>query len=95
MIEALKNSDEPEHLVREAMRYLKGLKGNLVQIKKQKMAKERAAREEAAAAVMQQQHLHNKPHYQGQPQQSYGNPMYGQQPQQPGPGFYTTYGWMR
>jgi len=51
MLEALKNSNEPEHLVREATRYLKGLKGNLVQTKKQKAAKEHAAREEAAHAA--------------------------------------------
>lgn len=51
MLEALKLSNEPEHLVREATRYLKGLKGNLVQLKKQKAAKEHAAREEAAHAA--------------------------------------------
>lgn len=89
MLEALKSSNEPEHLVREATRYLKGLKGNLVQIKKQKMAKEHAAREEAAAAVFQQQH-----HYQQQ-QQSYGQSMFRQPPPGPsGAGYYQTYGWM-
>jgi len=51
MIEALKNSTEPEHLVKAAARYLKGLKGSLVQTKKQKEAKELAALE--AAKVMQ------------------------------------------
>lgn len=51
MLEALKHSNEPEHLVREARRYLKGLKGNLVQLKKHKAAKEHAAREEAAHAA--------------------------------------------
>ena len=51
MLEALKHSNEPEHLVREATRYLKGLKGNLVQLKKQKAAKEDKAREEAAHAA--------------------------------------------
>ena len=45
MLEALRNSNEPEHLVTEARRYLRGLKGNLVQLKKQKEAKFHAARE--------------------------------------------------
>ena len=45
MLESLKNSNEPEHLVTEARRYLRGLKGNLVQMKKQKEAKVHAARE--------------------------------------------------
>ena len=45
MLEALRNSNEPEHLVNEARRYLRGLKGNLVQLKKQKEAKIHAARE--------------------------------------------------
>lgn len=86
MLEALKTSNEPEHLVHEATRYLKGLKGSLVQIKKQKMAKEHAAREEAAAAAFQQY----------QQQQSYGPATTLRQPSgpPPGPGFYTTNGWM-
>ncbi|KAM0715106.1 hypothetical protein Q7P37_009571 [Cladosporium fusiforme] len=92
MLEALKSSNEPEHLVREATRYLKGLKGNLVQIKKQKMAKEHAAREEAAAAAFQQQQ-----NFYQQQQQPYGQPQPSGQPsfRQPpgpsgggGPGFY-------
>lgn len=45
MLEALKNSNEPEHLVAEARRYLKGVKGNLVQNKKHAVAKKHAARE--------------------------------------------------
>jgi chromodomain-helicase-DNA-binding protein 4 len=45
MLEALKHSTEPEHIVAEARRYLRGLKGNLVQLKKQKEAKNHAARE--------------------------------------------------
>ncbi|KAK3698880.1 hypothetical protein LTR37_016757 [Vermiconidia calcicola] len=45
MLDALKYSNEPEHLVVEAKRYLRGLKGNLVQLKKQKEAKSHAARE--------------------------------------------------
>ncbi|KAF2768548.1 hypothetical protein EJ03DRAFT_328205 [Teratosphaeria nubilosa] len=53
MIEALKHSKEPEHLIKEATRYLKGLKGNLVQLKKQKEAKEHAAREAEAAMAYQ------------------------------------------
>lgn len=88
MLETLKTSNEPEHLVKEARRYLKGLKGNLVQLKKQKLVKEHQAREAAAAAEFQQ-------YQQQQP------PMYGQMPsfKQPpgpshGPGYYTTYGWM-
>ena len=56
MLDALKSSNEPEHLVQAATRYLKGLKGNLVQLKKQKAAKEHAAKEEAAAAAFQQYH---------------------------------------
>lgn len=44
MLEALKYSNEPEHLVNEARRYLRGLKGNLVQLKKQRELKEQAAR---------------------------------------------------
>lgn len=55
MLEALKYSNEPEHLVKEANRYLKGLKGNLVQLKKQKEAREAAAREAAYAAQTYQQ----------------------------------------
>jgi hypothetical protein len=49
MLDALKYSNEPEHLVKEANRYLRGLKGSLVQLKKQKEAKELAAREAAYA----------------------------------------------
>ena len=45
MLEALKHSTEPEHIIAEAKRYLRGLKGNLVQLKKQKEAKTHAARE--------------------------------------------------
>lgn len=51
MLEALRHSNEPEHLVNEAKRYLRGLKGNLVQLKKQKEAKEHAIREAEAAAA--------------------------------------------
>jgi len=53
MLEALRHSNEPEHLVNEAKRYLRGLKGHLVQMKRQKEAKERAAREAEAASVFQ------------------------------------------
>jgi hypothetical protein len=52
MIEALKYSNEPEHLVNEARRYLRGLKGNLVQLKKQRELKEQA---NLAAQYQQQQ----------------------------------------
>ena len=45
MLESLKYSNEPEHLVAEAKRYLRGLKGNLVQMKKLKEEKVNAARE--------------------------------------------------
>lgn len=54
MLEALKRSNEPEHLVAEARRYLRGLKGNLVQLKKQKELKEQAAREADASAALRQ-----------------------------------------
>ncbi|GAB7358674.1 hypothetical protein MBLNU230_g3903t1 [Neophaeotheca triangularis] len=59
MLSALKQSQEPAHLVNEARKYLKGLKGNLVQLKKQKAAKEHAIKEaEAANAnVNQQAHM--------------------------------------
>lgn len=53
MLETLKYSNEPEHLVAEARRYLRGLKGNLVQLKKQKEAKALAARESEAALAYQ------------------------------------------
>lgn len=53
MLQALKYSNEPEHLVNEARRYLRGLKGNLVQLKKQKEAKALAAREAYAAEAFQ------------------------------------------
>jgi chromodomain-helicase-DNA-binding protein 4 len=53
MLDALKQSNEPEHLVLAATRYLKGLKGNLVQLKKIKAAKEHAAEQEATAAAFQ------------------------------------------
>ncbi|KAK4556641.1 hypothetical protein LTR86_006212 [Recurvomyces mirabilis] len=53
MLETLRYSKEPQHLVEAAKRYLKGLKGHLVQIKRQKEAKEHAARESEAAAVLQ------------------------------------------
>lgn len=94
MLEALKSSNEQEHLVREATRYLKGLKGNLVQIKKQKMAKEHAAREEAAAAAFHQQ---QQQPYGGHQQQGYGQmPTFRQPPGllNSGPGYYSTSGWM-
>ena len=45
MLESLKESNEPGYLVKEARRYLKGLKGNLVQLKKHQEAKKHAARE--------------------------------------------------
>jgi hypothetical protein len=63
MLEALKNSNEPEHLVNEARRYLRGLKGNLVQMKKQKEAKEHAAREAAVAAQNFQNQQHQANNY--------------------------------
>ena len=100
MLDALKSSNEPEHLVQAATRYLKGLKGNLVQLKKQKAAKELAAKEEAAAAAFQQYHQQQQI-YGGQQQsygqpQPYGQPAYRQQngPPTSGPGYYTTHGWM-
>lgn len=89
MLDSLKQSNEPEHLIAAATRYLKGLKGNLVQIKKQKMAKEHAAREEAAAAAFQQ--------FQQQQQPSYSHmPTFKQTPGMPnmGLGYYSTSGWM-
>jgi hypothetical protein len=100
MLDALKSSNEPEHLVQAATRYLKSLKGNLVQLKKQKAAKEHAAKEEAVAAAFQQ--YQQQQSYGGQ-QQAYGQPQsYGQMPayrQQNGPpitgtGLYNTQGWM-
>ena len=48
MLEALKYSTEQDHVVAEAKRYLKGLKGNLVQLKKQKQEKAMQEREKAA-----------------------------------------------
>ena len=53
MLESLKNSNEPEHLVAEAKKYLRGLKGNLVQLKKQKEAKAHAQREAIAEVAYQ------------------------------------------
>jgi hypothetical protein len=50
MLEALKYSTEPEHLVKEAKRYLTGVKGNLVQIKKQ--AETKRMEQEAQQAAM-------------------------------------------
>jgi len=105
MLDALKSSNEPEHLVQAATRYLKGLKGNLVQLKKQKAAKEHAAKEEAAAAAFQlyqqqQTYSGGQQMYGGQQQsyrepQPYGQPAYRQQngPPTTGPGYYTTHGW--
>lgn len=97
MLDSLKQSNEPEHLIAAATRYLKGLKGNLVQIKKQKMAKEHAAREEAAAAAFQQ--FQQQQSYGGQQQQqpSYSHmPTFKQPPGMPnmGPGYHSTSGWM-
>jgi len=53
MLKALKDSNEPEHLVAEARRYLRGLKGSLVQIKKQKEARQTAARGTEATMAYQ------------------------------------------
>jgi len=88
MLEALKASNEPEHLVQAAIRYLKGLKGNLVQLKKQKQLKEHAARESAANTnfqqyqyeqpqlyQQQQHHPQQQPHHYQQPQMGYGGNM--------------------
>ena len=50
MLQSLKYSNEPEHLVAEAQRYLRGLKGNLVQLKKQRELKTHAAREQQLQA---------------------------------------------
>jgi hypothetical protein len=104
MLEALKPSNEPEHLVQAATRYLKGLKGNLVQLKKQKQLKEHAARESAANTNFQQQYQYQ------QQQMGYGGGQQAIAPMPPpvfrkpgggnppaptsGPGFYTTSGWM-
>nr|POF01114.1 hypothetical protein CFP56_21062 [Quercus suber] len=44
MLEALKSSTEPPHVIAEAKRYLRGLKGNLVAMKRQRDAKEHASR---------------------------------------------------
>lgn len=52
MLEALKQSNEAEHLVRDATKYLKGVKGNLVQMKRIKVQKEAAARQQEAAAAL-------------------------------------------
>jgi hypothetical protein len=105
MLDALKSSNEPEHLVQAATRYLKGLKGNLVQLKKQKAAKEHVAKEEAAAAAFQlyqqQQSYGGQQQFYGAQQQAYrepqpyDQPVYRQQQGPPtnGPGFYTTHGW--
>lgn len=84
MLEALKSSHEPEHLVAQATRYLKGLKGNLVQMKKHKLAKERA-KEEAASNTAAYPHQH----------QQYDSRTQWKQPPGPpaGPGYYQTYGW--
>lgn len=68
MLKALKASNEPEHLVQAATRYLKGLKGNLVQLKKQKQLKEQAARELAANSSFLQQ-SQSQSQYQHQPHQ--------------------------
>ncbi|CAK1357625.1 unnamed protein product [Cercospora beticola] len=61
MLEALKYSNEPEHLVNEARRYLRGLKGNLVQLKKKKEEQQHAQREAAFAA--QQTQMYNQVGY--------------------------------
>lgn len=92
MLDALKQSNEPEHLVLAATRYLRGLKGNLVQLKKIKAAKEHTAKEETAAAASQQSQQQQA---YGVQQQSYGGqmPACGGQlppPLATGPGFHTT-----
>jgi hypothetical protein len=95
MLEALKASNEPEHLVQAATRYLKGLKGNLVQLKKQKQLKEHAARKSAAnTSFQQQQYQYQQPpqqYHQQQQKMGYGQPIAPMPPK--GPGFYTTTGW--
>lgn len=53
MLDALKSSNEPEHLVAEAKKYLRGLKGNLVQDKKQRALKMQALREAQVAQQFQ------------------------------------------
>lgn len=58
MLEALKYSNEPEHLVNEARRYLRGLKGSLVQLKKKREEQLQAQREAAFAAQQQQRHAY-------------------------------------
>jgi hypothetical protein len=96
MLDALKSSNEPEHLVLAATRYLKGLKGNLVQLKKHKAAKEHAAKGEAAAAAFQQyQQQQSYCEQYIQPQPYAQMPAYRQQqgPPTTGPGCYTTTGW--
>lgn len=57
MLDALKYSTEQQHVVAEAKRYLKSLKGNLVQSKKQKEAKLLAEREQAAAVEQERRFL--------------------------------------
>ncbi|KXT16455.1 hypothetical protein AC579_1772 [Pseudocercospora musae] len=65
MIEALKYSNEPEHLVNEARRYLRGLKGNLVQLKKQKELKQQQAQYGGVGPSMQQNSWAPQPQPQG------------------------------
>lgn len=64
MMDALKYSNEPDHLVAEAKRYLRGLKGSLVQVKKQKEAKAHAAREAYREAQFQRARMPVMPTWQ-------------------------------
>lgn len=50
MLESLKQSNEPHHLVKEASRYLRGVKGSLVQQKKLKAANAALANGSAVGA---------------------------------------------
>lgn len=55
MLSSLKQSQEPAYLVAEARKYLKGLKGNLMQLKKQRATREYAMKEaEVAEAFIAQ-----------------------------------------
>lgn len=79
MLEALKHSTEPEHLIAEAQRYLKGLKGNLVQLKKKQEVKK-------MERVAQRMRTYNQTGYPqtGYPQRGYpqtGYPPSGMMPE--------------
>ncbi|KAK8218475.1 PHD/FYVE-zinc-finger like domain-containing protein [Phyllosticta capitalensis] len=76
MLNALKHSPEPRHIVEAATKYLRGVKGTLVQKKKQQ-AEKRAALAQNASAINTNGHMSNPHRHANNHQGHTNNPPHG------------------